>query len=175
MPRLFVALDLPQSDRDALASLQTGLPGARWSTPQQMHLTLHFLGECDLAPVKAALQNIHMEPFSLHLSGVGTFPPTGKARVLWAGVARSAPLVALHRAVGDALRQVGYQPETRPFHPHITLARFNQPPARALLDSYLQAHQSFETDPFPVNEYRLYQSDLQRHGAVYSVQGQFPL
>jgi 2'-5' RNA ligase len=167
MPRLFLAVDIPAAYKQTLSAMQSRLPGARWSSPQQMHLTLHFLGDMPLEPVQRALESVQATGFSLSLSGVGTFPNRGKARVLWAGVDESEPLLVLHQKLGEALQTVGYQPDKRPYHPHITLARFRQPPPQEALQAYLATHQAFKTATFSVKDCILYESQLGSDGAVY--------
>ena len=97
MIRLFVALELPEAVRTRLSMLQGGVPGARWSTDEQLHLTLRFIGEVDdnvAHDIDDALAGIRAPAFTLELAGVGEFG--GKnPRALWAGVqvlgARSEP------------------------------------------------------------------------------------
>ena len=98
MPRLFIAVDLPQINKKKLEAMFFGIPGAKWVDPLQIHLTVRFIGEVDGATfldIKAALEQIHMAPFPLALKGVGHFPPRGNPRVLWVGIEQSLPLKSL--------------------------------------------------------------------------------
>ena len=88
MHRLFVAIDTPENIRAQLEALLSGVPGARWVTSDQLHLTLRFVGEVDgptFRDIADALGGVEEEAFELALKGVGHFPPRGKAKILWAG------------------------------------------------------------------------------------------
>ncbi|MCU0512293.1 MAG: RNA 2',3'-cyclic phosphodiesterase [Anaerolineae bacterium] len=178
MPRLFVAIDLPAPVKTQLAALQHDLAGAAWMTPAQMHLTLHFIGEVseDAAEqIAGALKQVNAPAFTLAVQGTGTYPPEGKARVLWAGLPHHEALLALYQATGSALQQTGYQPDSRPYSPHITLARFKEPPSPLTLRRYLDTHRHFASEPFPVEQFVLYRSTLTPGGAFYSLLHRFPL
>src|SRR5436305_12787539 len=113
MIRLFVALDLPEDIRARLLALQGGVPGARWSTNEQLHLTLRFIGEVDgnvAHDVDDALAVIREPPFSLELSGVGEFGGK-KPRALWAGVKTNDALLHLQRKIETARQRSGHPPE----------------------------------------------------------------
>src|SRR5690242_7489569 len=101
MIRLFVAIALPDSVADGLVMLQGGIPGARWSTREQLHLTLRFIGEVDgrdAAAIDDALAAIRSPRFSLELKGVGEFGGRNP-RALWAGVRDEGPVVHLQRKI----------------------------------------------------------------------------
>ena len=86
--RLFIAIDPPQEVREQLAALCCGLPDARWTPVEQLHLTLCFIGEVSgdhFLDIREALAELHVPPFPLQLRGVGFFPPRGLPRVVWAG------------------------------------------------------------------------------------------
>ena len=106
MIRLFVALSLPEEVRLRLEGLRGGLPGARWQSAEQMHLTLRFIGEVDggaFAEIRDALAQIRAEVFTLALEGVGHFPPRGRVRILWAGVVPNPALTHLHERTEAAV------------------------------------------------------------------------
>src|SRR5207247_3402936 len=87
MPKLFVAIDLPAAATQALAAIQpTPTAGVRLVARDQMHLTLHYLGEADRDRTANALQQVAVPPFALSLEGIGQFASTGGAVTLWAGV-----------------------------------------------------------------------------------------
>lgn len=176
MPRLFVAVDLPEPHKARVAALKTPLAGARWVPPDQIHLTLRFLGEVDeegIASLKQALEEIRFDPFPLALLGVGHFPQGHHPRVLWAGVEPSSPLDDLYGALERALEGAGFPPEERRFSPHITLARLHGTPAGAV-ELFENDNRAFALVPFPVERFVLYASILSRAGAQHQPQGYYP-
>lgn len=135
--RLFVAVDLDDAARDAIAAEQKRLQRAlgdrggsawKWVRPDRMHLTMAFIGEVD-APTGEAIVGVMREPFdgpsfSLSFAGLGIFPARGAPKVLWVGVTDGgAAAVALQQHVVERLARVGVAPEPRAYHPHLTLAR----------------------------------------------------
>lgn len=175
--RLFVALDPPEQARAKLAGLCQGLPGARWTAPEQLHLTLCFIGETDGATfldIREALQEIAAAPCSLKPEGLGLFPPRRTPRVLWVGVAPNPALMALQRKVANCVRSCGVVLEKRRFSPHITLARL-QDDALPRLERYLGAHALFSTAPFVVEHFTLYSSVLGGGGAIHLVEAEYAL
>jgi len=175
--RLFVAIDPSAEIRDQLSALCCGLPDARWTPPEQFHLTLCFIGEVDgssFLDIREALAEITFPAFSLRLQSVGFFPPRGQPRVVWAGVEKSEPLVALQRKIATRLFNLGFEPESRKFSPHITLARLQQTSA-AKVGKYLAINGLFAVAPFPVDCFSLYSSVLGRKGATHRVEQTYPL
>jgi 2'-5' RNA ligase len=178
MPRLFVALDLPPSVQSALDRLASGLGDVRWLDPQQRHLTLRFIGEVDNGranEVADALALVPGRPFELTLKGIGHFPPRGEPKVIWAGVEKSAELKALKRRIDRVLKQAGFEPESRKYSPHVTLARLRRPPTKAGLATYLMRHGLFRSESFPVSGFNLYSSWLEPDGPDYQVEASYQL
>ncbi len=177
MIRLFVAIDLPDPVRQRLAAMSCGLPGARWVREEQLHLTLRFIGEVDGAvfrDIRAALDTVACRPFTLQLDGVGFFPPRGRPRVVWSGVAANSKLVHLRNRIESTLVGCGLAPERRRFSPHITLARLNNtPPSR--VGRFLEEHNLFLSEPFMVREFVLYSSVLGQKGAKHYPEERYPL
>ncbi|RMF80797.1 MAG: RNA 2',3'-cyclic phosphodiesterase [Chloroflexi bacterium] len=179
MPRLFVAIDLPDETKTRLTALQTRIDGARWVKRHQMHLTLRFIGEVEDAQaekIKTALASVAKRKVELLLQGVGRFPPGNRkpARVLWVGIATNPPLVQLQRDVEHALQSVGVPPENRPFKAHITLARLKSPDAKAV-EQFLETQRDFATTPIPIHEMILFSSTLSAQGAQYRHEAVYPL
>ena len=178
MHRLFVAIDMPQDICDQLTGLLGGLQGARWDAHDQLHLTLRFIGEVDsptFHDIADALGAVEAEAFELSLSGVGHFPPRGKAKILWAGVTASAALERLRDKTEAVLAGLGLERDNRKFAPHITLARFKNGAPAGPLGNYLAEHSLFATKPFPVSEFRLYSSHLSSSGAIHTIEATYPL
>lgn len=172
MPRLFVAIDLPEATKDAVLRLrEDDLPPGRWTRREALHLTLHFIGDVPEAVARAyqrALQQADAGAFDMRIAGVGQFPIEARPRVIWAGVENTPALRALYEAVGNALESEGFKRERRRFHPHITLMRFKKPLRRGPASKWIDAHLDFYTEPFRVEQFVLYESDLKPSGAVYT-------
>lgn len=177
MLRLFIAIDPPESVRLRLATLCNGVPGARWLKPEQFHLTLRFIGEVDndaFADIADGLSEVHADPFSLRLGGVGHFPPRGAPKVLWAGVEDGAPVARLHDTIEARLKRLGLKPDARKFAPHLTLARLKNAPLGKVRD-YLAQHALFASESFGVTEFHLYSSRLGSAGAVHRIEASYEL
>lgn len=176
MPRLFVALAMPEEVTDAVDRLCAGLPDARWTELNDFHLTVRFIGEVDhstFCELGQMLAEIVLPPFELELVGLGQFPPRGALRQLWVGVAPNAGLERLRRRVERCVLEVGVAPERRKFQPHVTLARFRQPPPPARLAAYLQSRALFHLPPFPVSRFGLYSSHLRYDGAEHVLEAEY--
>jgi 2'-5' RNA ligase len=134
--RLFVAIDLDDIARQAIAQAQRRMAGIlqtdrsmKWVSPTHMHLTLAFLGEMADPAVPAIVDalspNIDARPFGAVFQRLGVFPPHGAPRVLWLGVADGASeVIETQRVVARRAAQAGVPLEERPFHPHLTLGRW---------------------------------------------------
>jgi 2'-5' RNA ligase len=180
MPRLFVGVEVPEPARDRLLAVRPpALPGLRLIGREEIHLTLHFLGELEegnLARVTRALAGVNAAAFTIEVQGVGQFPPEGEPKALWAGLAASPPLAALHQAIGAALTAaVGYRPEDRPYTPHLTLARLNASPPPGWVEDYLQEHAGLRIPSVPVTRFALYSSVRMPDSRRYRIEAAFNL
>lgn len=167
--RLFIAIELPDDLKKTFASLRTDIPGARWVLPEQIHLTLAFLGEVEetvAESLKNGLARIRIPSFELHPAGTGCFPGRQRARVLWAGLEPAPRLHDLAAAVQDAVRGCGIPLDERPFSPHITLARLKLPASHEV-GAFLDGQRSRIFPAFPVHEFILFQSRLSSTGAQH--------
>lgn len=168
MLRLFTAILLPDDICDSLCGLTGGVPGARWTHPHDLHLTLRFVGETDegtAADLDAALTQVEISPFDLTLAGVGIFGGERKPRALWAGVTAGPELSVLQGRVEAAAQRAGLPAETRKFVPHVTLARLNGGGER--LGRFLVEHSLFRAAPFPVTGFSLMESRPGGAGPIY--------
>jgi 2'-5' RNA ligase len=163
--RYFVAITLPDGPRGHLLAVPPpSIPGMRLIERQELHLTLHFLGE--LTPtseeaVRRALAKIMISVFTITIRGLGTFPTEGQPKVLWSGVERSPALFALHHSVGAALADaIGFQLEERPYSPHVTLARLNTPALPGVIEHYLEENRGFQVPSILLKHFALYSSVL---------------
>ncbi len=184
--RLFVAIELDERVREALARVQgelrsQPLPPLRWTRPEGIHLTLKFLGEtaADRAPaIEAALRQAlaGLSPLRVELGPLATFGGR-RPRVLWVGVAGDVDrLKDLQARVDRALQSLGFPREERAYSPHLTLARV--PPSAAVAGPALE--QALAAVPPPqaamdVREVSLMLSRLGPAGAAYERLAAFPL
>ena len=175
--RLFLALSLPEPLRERLAALCTGLPGARWVAPENLHLTLRFIGEVDGSQARdldAALAQVRAARLAVTLAGVDRFGSGRKLRALWVGVEPNPELDRLYRKLDHAVRDAGLAPGGRKFKPHVTLARFKGESGRGLHD-YLAHHATFRAKAFEARGFVLYSSFLSHGGAIYTAEAVYPL
>jgi len=174
--RLFIAIEIPENIRTAFASLlkefRTLAPQLKWVRPENLHVTLKFLGETDSAKL-GALQNVlpdvrSTEPVSLEFRNLGFFPNEQRPRVLWAGMDASANLKALAADIDQATHRLGFPLEERPFTPHLTLARISMPgiPPKLLQAISEKSGQRFGS--LRTREFHLIESKLKPTGAEYT-------
>jgi 2'-5' RNA ligase len=177
MLRLFVGLSLPDGVIARLNIMCAGLPGAAWTPPANMHITLRFIGEVEehvAEEIDAVLARIEAPAFSLELAGVGTFGEGTKARSLWAAVKPSPELGHLQAKVESAVVRAGLPPEGRKFTPHVTLARLaHVPPAR--LQTFIAGNAPFQAGPFEVDHFTLFESLLGKASPIYIPHIDYPL
>ena len=176
-----MAVKPPEEVLDAVAAAVTPARsvrvGLRWEQRERYHLTLQFLGPVqEVGPVVAGLAGAVRErdAFSFRLGGAGAFPKPGRARIVWMGAAvGGSDLVRLAGAVAAGLRPVGYEPDRKEFHPHLTLARLKVPDNVA--DVLAAIGPEAVGEAFTVGEIVLYQSRLSSKGPTYTVLERFPL
>ncbi len=186
MARLFTGVELGAITRGAIVARQAEIAAAvraagdrelRTTGPDQLHVTLVFIGEADDARAQAverALGSpIPIPPFTIEFGACGTFPAAGAARVLWLAISRgAAALSQIHRVVWDRLETVGIPRERRPYQPHLTIGRWHtggRPSVRRALPA----------TPWSVAEevesLTLFRSRLLPGGAVHTVIARTPL
>jgi RNA 2',3'-cyclic 3'-phosphodiesterase len=178
MARLFTAVELSADARSAIVISQSkiarslravGFSGLRLVRPEQLHLTLFFLGEVHASRVPtivdAMASSIPVHPFDLAVASCGVFPQHGPARVLWLGVARGGrELGQVFDIVAARLEAVGVPREHRPFTPHLTIGRWHgrgEPGVRARLP------QPGDVVVDAVSAVTLFESRLQSGGAEH--------
>lgn len=175
MLRLFVGIELPESVRQLLAGVPDDYPMAHWHAPEHLHLTLNFIGSVDeecARRMAAALMDVPCWPFELTVQGVGYFGTLQRPFVLWAGVAASAQLQQLQRMLEQRLLPLGLVSETRPYTPHITLARVKQ---GVPLQAFLQRHAQLRLPAFRVDHICLFLSSGGEQRVRYQVIERFKL
>lgn len=169
--RLFVSIELPKAVTKLLAGLDPKMSGVRWMAPEQMHLTLSFLGSVSNHVEEGLKKNLlafAWKAFFLPIFGLGKFPGKGSPSVLWVGVGTGHPhLFQLHKRVQEAALRAGLEPDLRSFHPHVTLARCRNVSAEAVRP-FLRAHAAFDAGMIHVKSFCLNSSDLTPSGSVYT-------
>lgn len=172
--RLFVAIPVPASVSRELARLQPDPgPGVRPTAGSDMHVTLHFLGVSDVAPVCDALRSVRAPAFSLRFDRACLISTGRGKRIFWAGIEPAPLLSGLHARTAEALGAVGFRPEARAYSPHVTLARLTRkapPDVVASLEATEPAPGEFECRRFA-----LYSSMTRPEGARYDIIESWPL
>jgi len=169
--RLFVAIDPPESTRKFLAGLDPYIRGVRWTDVEQMHLTLAFFGDVpdavDLA-LREKLSAIQFGAFFLPITDVGTFPPKGLPKIIWIGVGSGHPhLFQIHKRVQEAALAAGIEPELRPWHPHLTIARCRDVAPQSIR-KFLQSNADLDAGMIRVEAFHLYSSKLTPAGPIHT-------
>lgn len=173
MARLFVAIEFPDEIKLALQQCQpSSLPGIRNTRREQLHLTVHFLGESSIEAVSAALQSVRLSPFLLTIEGVGRFETQNKGSILWAGIRPNPELTALHHSIASALVPTGFRSETRPYTPHITLARCEPEVPAEAINAFLKDHANLSVPAVMITQVSLFSSVLTSAGPVYKLESQ---
>jgi 2'-5' RNA ligase len=169
--RLFVAIELPESSKRLLVDLDPQIHGVRWLDAEQMHLTLGFFADVpedvDLK-LREKLSAIVFGAFFLPIIGVGTFPPKGPPKIIWIGVGRGHPhLFQLHKRVQESALGAGLEPELRPFHPHVTLARCQRISLQSVR-KFLKSNVDLDAGMIRVDSFHLYSSKLTPAGPIHT-------
>lgn len=169
MMRLFIALPLASGIQQQIGRLQMGVPNARWVRPENMHVTLCFLGdvsEMRLDGLDHALRPIAASQFRFKISGIGHFGTRRKVHALWVGVDGGEALIRLHAKIDRAVRSIGLEPDSRKFQPHVTLARLREAPLNKITQ-YMGDYNLFRTEPVLADHFALFQSTLGHRAAQY--------
>lgn len=175
--RTFIAIELPESIQSALADIQGDLKGSdadvRWVRPENIHLTLKFLGavqENVVSSITEILRKVSANygPFGLTVSGVGVFPHGRSPRVIWVGINESSVLTDLQAAVEGKLEPLGFEREKRTFRAHLTLGRVKSSRGKRALMERAERYGGREFGSFDVETISLMESKLNPGGAKYT-------
>ncbi|HJT78661.1 MAG TPA: RNA 2',3'-cyclic phosphodiesterase [Gemmataceae bacterium] len=178
--RTFVAVGLDKSVHDRTVALQEHLAATgaevKWVEPENLHVTLLFLGEVVDRDVPAVCRAVAgacapLAPFRMSVQGAGCFPNPRRPRTLWVGVGEGAQaLVALHDALEPPLLELGcYRREERSYTPHITLGRVRSDRPNSDLAAALAKYAGWQSGAMPVREVLVMSSELTPKGPVYTV------
>ncbi|HSL27718.1 MAG TPA: RNA 2',3'-cyclic phosphodiesterase [Anaerolineales bacterium] len=179
--RAFIAVEIPAELRQRVGQTTASLReeiGAlvRWVPPENMHLTLKFLGDVAPSNVEMLSQMLRAEAgllpcFDIHVGGLGSFPSLKRPRVLYVGIQAPASLEALQRGVESGARRLGYETEERGFSPHLTIGRLRQNATGTDQQTIRRALERTTIDSLGtarVDSVHLYKSDLKPSGSVYT-------
>jgi len=166
-----------------LESLRPPSPPAAWTKPSAWHLTVHFLGNAGAEELRSFAGSIsaaaaRARPGELPAGGAAVFPPRGPARVLAVGFAPSAALEHLGRlasAARSAAKEIGLQVETRPFRPHVTLARIRDRWSSAAVARFRSLVDGWPFPAWTMTRCVLYASRLGRDGASHAALAEWSL
>ncbi len=182
--RTFLAFDTPGPVKRRMveiqARLRTSNADVRWESDEKLHCTVKFLGNTDPSLLSTIGETIEsavtrVPPVTITYRTVGCFPTMKDPRVLWIGIEESeGRLRALHTSIEESLTPLGFPPEDRPFHPHVTLGRVK---SRRNITNLLRMLESvtFESEPAMLRELVLFRSDLKPTGSVYTILKSIPL
>lgn len=174
--RSFIAIEVPEDIRERVATLNSEfrIPNSefiKWVNKENLHLTLIFLGEVKedfLEKVKVRLSEITSQksPFYLSLKGLGAFPNIRNPRVIWIGVKKGdEEIEAIQGEIEKELTKIGYQPEPRKFHPHLTIGRVKSFGANKILSEFFE--KDYQSRDFLVESVVLFKSTLTPQGPIY--------
>ena len=176
--RTFIAIELPEKIVSSISKVQEGIKAYgfkfRWVRPENIHLTLKFLGnikEADTEKVGRAIFESVKEytPISLTAKGIGVFPGIKRPRVVWVGITSQLDsLMGLQKTLEEKLGAIGFPRDNRPFKGHLTLGRVKNKIDPKRFGDALKELGGFESETFVADRIILYKSELKPTGAVYT-------
>jgi len=176
--RAFIAVDIGDAVREQLSKLQRQLRHAhadiKWMKPENIHLTLAFLGETSIdliRPLETALEQMleGQKAFEVHVEGTGTFGKPKHPRVVWTGLEESPALTALQKTTVKALEAAEIELDEKPFAPHLTIGRIKSPKHVDALYEELEKEKTTPFEKIDITEVQLIRSVLKPYGAEYRV------
>jgi 2'-5' RNA ligase len=174
--KLFTALELPAPIRSELAAFRPdAAPGIRPIAPEQMHITLNFIGDAEVGEVRRCLASVDAVRVPVSVGDVGTFRLNGGRAILYAGVHETPELLGLHSSCGEALAEAGIGLESRRYVPHVTFARLKSLADRRVIDEILRSNEGRDFGAFTAERFVLYSSVQQAHTHHYEVIDAWPL
>jgi 2'-5' RNA ligase len=186
--RCFIAIDINEEIRAAIADLQRQLAAkvdikkgdVKWVKPENIHLTLKFLGEikdeqsAEVCEISKKVAEAHKN-FALDIETVGSFGGRS-AKVVWVGAGKGTDeLLALQKDLDEHLTQAGYPSEDREFSAHLTLCRVRNPKAGVKLADACKAFENYKLGSLSADAVYVYQSQLTPAGPIYTLLSSFKL
>jgi RNA 2',3'-cyclic 3'-phosphodiesterase len=184
--RAFLAFELPPEIKSQVQQVSEQLKRSeldmRWVRPENIHLTILFLGdirEGDITAMGRKIENVcsGFHPFEIHLKGVGFFPDRKRPRILWAGYdGEIERLSSLKEVLYERLMSFEIKEDNREFKPHLTLGRFRRPErGNPELDRIISRYSDLGSPSFQVDELVLFKSELKPHGSEYTRLESWPM
>ncbi|MBT9131705.1 RNA 2',3'-cyclic phosphodiesterase [candidate division NPL-UPA2 bacterium Unc8] len=173
--RVFIAIDIDEEVQQRLADIQGKLQkcdaDVRWVVPENIHLTLRFLGyvshlKCIFKATEDSVCDI--EPFKLFLSKIGVFPDLKRPRVIWAGIKESKILSVISQNLSGLLKQCGFPEDKRDYHPHLTLGRVRSSKNKEGLVRAIEINENWDGGLLMAKKIKVMKSILKSEGAQHS-------
>ncbi len=177
--RLFVGVPLPDNLRTAVFEYvrrwRSRISGIKYVEPENLHITLKFIGEVDdsrVPAIKDLLSSVQTHPFTINARGVGAFPSSSSPRVVWVGIREGfEDLVALSRDIDDLLVSEGIPRERKASHPHITIGRVKRYDPE--ITRFLARDIDLEFGSFTFERFALFRSTLTPDGPIYDILAEY--
>lgn len=179
MVRSFLAFELPDAILKRIGEVQKDLKSfradVRWVGSQNIHLTLKFFGNIEESKINLIGQAIEelarsTSPIRITVRGMGAFPGMKNPRVIWIGLHEEEKALALfQKRLEGEFQKIGFQPEDRPFHPHLTLGRMRSNRGKDDLAKAMEKYQEEEFGNFQAERVILFKSELTPTGPIYTV------
>jgi 2'-5' RNA ligase len=177
--RSFLAVELPKPILGKIEEVQGDLRSThadvRWASPDKIHLTLKFFGNIEESRIDLLFKAIEdplreTQPFSVRVKGAGAFPSLKNPRVVWMGLADGKEmLISLQKQIEERLEKIGFEPEDRPFQPHLTLGRMKSSRGKEELVRRMEKYGEEEFGVFQIERVALFKSDLRPTGPIYTL------
>ena len=181
--RCFIAIEIPETIRksvgDIIEILKKSGSDIKWVTPENIHITIQFLGETEeslIAAIKESLEKILAphRPFCIKIADTGCFPDGRRPRIIWVGMEESQNLIHLYKDIANEMTRFGYQKEERAFTPHITIGRVKSQRNMGELLKRLDEFKGRSIAGFEVQKITLMKSELKPSGAKYYSLAEIP-
>ncbi len=179
--RTFIAVELTPEIRgrtnQLITSLRRVVADVRWVEPENLHLTLKFLGDVEVLEIPRVCQAVEaavseFSSFEVHVFGAGAFPDPERPRTVWVGLAEGADgMIELHERLQAALAPLGFREEGRRFRPHVTLGRVRDSMTGSQFAQTLAQYAEFSAGRMIVGDVTIFSSELSRQGSKYEVLG----
>jgi 2'-5' RNA ligase len=184
--RSFIAIEIPTSIKNLLYNLEEKLRNlpcnVKWVKPENIHLTLHFLGNLEIRKIEEIKEMIgkickKFNPFSIEIdNNLGAFPNERNPRVIWLGIKEEKDILEnLYQEIGKNLEKIKIETEKRKFHPHLTIGRVKSSKNKHLLTKAIREIKLDSSYAFEVKEVNLFKSTLTPQGSIYEKLGNYSL